>query len=183
MRRDQGGGSDRLVNSAFRVSRETDPAGCASLSLSEVIMGLFDHGHAPARSVGPCPSLTLEAIRLKSQQRPRSEAAAAGSRRSCLWEALALRSVQPTRDGRGPFTLGWQSAPRGWLIHTFLSSENTFEAAPSLDTEFVNSLTSTCAISFNHNSSPADRSKIVIEPNLIRSVRVVENTLIFPNRR
>lgn len=32
MRCDQGGGSDRLVNSAFRVSRETDPAGCNSLS-------------------------------------------------------------------------------------------------------------------------------------------------------
>ena len=41
MRRDQGGGSDRLVNSVFRVSRETDPAGCASLSLSEVQR---DHG-------------------------------------------------------------------------------------------------------------------------------------------
>lgn len=46
-----------------------------------------------------------------------------------------------------------------------------------MDTEFVHSLTSTRAISFNRNSSPANHSKVVTEPNLIRNVRVVENTL------
>ena len=62
-------------------------------------MGLFDHGHTPARSAGPCPGLTPEAIRLKSQQHSRSEA---GGREKALmlWEALALWSAQPTCDGR-----------------------------------------------------------------------------------
>ena len=46
-----------------------------------------------------------------------------------------------------------------------------------MDTEFVHSLTSTRAISFNHNSSPANHSRVVTEPNLIRNVCVVENTL------
>lgn len=100
----------------------------------------------------------------------------AGRRLFCLW------SVQPLRDGRGPFTRGCQSAPRGGLIHAFLSSENTFEAAPSLDTEFVPSLTSACTVSFNHNSSPAGHSKVIIEPDLMRTVCVVENTLTFPKQ-
>lgn len=105
----------------------------------------------------------------------------AGRRLFCLWEASGWWSVQPLRDGRGPFTRGCQSAPRGGLIHRFLSSENTFEAASSLDPEFVPSLTSACTVSFNHNSSPADHSKVIIGPDLTRSLRVVEDTLTFPN--
>lgn len=46
-----------------------------------------------------------------------------------------------------------------------------------MDKEFVHSLTSTRAISFNHDSSPANHSKVVTELNLIRNVCVVENTL------
>lgn len=139
-------------------------------------------GHTPARSAGQCPGLT-EAIRpeLSRVQQVRDHT---GEKALPVCGSFGWWSVQPLRDGKGPYTgmpvcSTWRADPQVPL------ASRTPSRRPL---HWTQNLSPRCNIlrapvSFNHNSFPADRSKVGTGPDLTRSLRVVEDTLTFPSRR